>query len=372
MNDDNAVDDLQAVHVVRIRALASVFRVETSDAAVAERLAVEWSRCLVERPVPGEVRLPIDRGRAPMGSLTYTLASTITRRAIEAAVGRFVMFHACGLVDDAGRTAVLVAPSGTGKTTAAATLARENFGYLTDEAVAVSENGTLLPYPKPLSVVQDGGGKAQFGPDELGLSPSPAEPRLGALVLLNRVQGTDTEPDLERVPLIDGVLELLSQTSALPSLDRPLRRLLEVVDHCGGVYRLTYSEIAQAATSIRELLAGGSRSAESWASMDQSSDPVAVAATHVEGTALVRGEVSDAVQVGDETLALRGTVPVRLSGIGTTIWREAHSGSDLAHLIDTAVRENGPHPNAEELVREAVRAMIAAGLLREEAKRPSV
>lgn len=359
---ERALARVDALHVVRIRALESTFRLETADGEIAERLRVEWSRCLVDEPDPNETTLSVERRGRSRDGVTYALASDITRRAIEAQIGRRLMFHACGLVDDAGRTAVLVAPSGTGKTTAAATLARKDFGYLTDEAVVVDDDGRVTPYPKPLSIVKPEGGKAQAGPDELGLRPCPPEPRIRALVLLDRVREGAVEPRLEPVPLLEAMLELLPQTSALPSLERPIQRLCEAIDRCGGVYRLTYAQIDEVKALVRDLLEAPPRPAESWSALAVAA-AIQQAAVLDPTRAILRTTVRDAVRVGDEALLLRGVQPVRLSGIGLTIWREAHTSTGLPDLAEATVREHGPHPEAEALVRDAVRAMVESGVL---------
>lgn len=362
MTSESVTDPSALRHVVRIRALDTIFRVETDDIEVAERLRVQWSRCLVEHATHDETRLPIDSGRGTLDSLTYTLASTITRRAIEAEIGHCVMFHACGLVDDAGRTAALVAASGTGKTTAAATLARDQFAYLTDEAVVIRKGGAVLPYPKPLSVVKPTGGKAQFSPDELGLRSLAPKPRLRALVLLERLRDA-VEPRLEVVPLLDAILALLPQTSGLPSLDRPLQQLCETIDRCGGVYRLTYSEIGRAGNLLRDLLASELGAVEEWSSTSSNS----TLKTEVPAESLVggfrRSAVLDGVQVGNEALLLLGSLPVRLRGIGLTIWRESHPSADLTQLVEAAIREHGPHPAADANVDRAIKQMLDSGVL---------
>lgn len=50
-----------------------------------------------------------------------------------------------------GASLVYVAPGSTGKTTLSQLLG-QRFGYLTDETVGIADDGTIFPYPKPLSV----------------------------------------------------------------------------------------------------------------------------------------------------------------------------------------------------------------------------
>ncbi len=132
---------------------------------------------------------------------------------------------------------------------------------------------------------------------------------------------------------------------------------------------MSYSEIGRAGSVLADLLAAGAPAAERWSAIapasapDHDHDPAGPTLTG--GPSFVTGEVRDAVEVGEEVLLLRKTVPVRLSAIGATIWREAQRGADLAALVEAAVREHGPHPDAETLVEEAVGAMVAEGVLDE-------
>jgi len=69
----------------------------------------------------------------------------------------------------------------------------------------------------------------------------------------------------------------------------------------------------------------------------------------------------DAVQIENEALVLIGQTPMRLSGVGLTIWREASSGATLEQLRQAAVSAHGDHPDAGALVWEAVESMRQAG-----------
>ena len=102
------------------------------------------------------------------------LTARVTLEGIESQHGRLWMLHACGLADPAsGATVVLVAPSGTGKTTAARVLGR-TFGYVSDETVAIGPDGAVVAYPKPLSLLEGGvRPKRQRSPRELGLVDAP-------------------------------------------------------------------------------------------------------------------------------------------------------------------------------------------------------
>ena len=77
-----------------------------------------------------------------------------------------MMLHACGLADrETGRVVALVAASGTGRTTASTSRAK-TWGYVTDETVAIRDNVSVAPHPKPLSLKQ-----AIVGPPKTQVEP---------------------------------------------------------------------------------------------------------------------------------------------------------------------------------------------------------
>lgn len=90
--------------------------------------------------------------RRTPAELVAPLAWHVNRAVIDASVGRFHLMHASA-VTRAGVTVVLPADMESGKTTTAAGLLREGYGYVTDEAVAVDpETGAVHPFPKRLSL----------------------------------------------------------------------------------------------------------------------------------------------------------------------------------------------------------------------------
>lgn len=108
-------------------------------------LRERWARCLIEKV--GEARRISDFGSP------YEWTSRATVASLEARAGELLMFHAAGLSASDGRVVALVGPSGTGKSTAARTLCRDDFGYVTDETVAVDDAQRVLPFPKPIAVI---------------------------------------------------------------------------------------------------------------------------------------------------------------------------------------------------------------------------
>ena len=60
-------------------------------------------------------------------------------------------------------------------------------------------------------------------------------------------------PRLEPIGLIEAMGAVLPQTSALPSLDRPLDRLARVLATGHGPYRLVYRDIEDCVDLLTEL-----------------------------------------------------------------------------------------------------------------------
>jgi hypothetical protein len=178
----------------------------------------------------------------------------VTMRAIDHQAGRLVMLHAAGVADPAtGRTVALVAPSGVGKTTAARALCRR-LGYVTDETLAVREDGSIAVYPKPLSVLESPGNghKAQLSPDDLDLVPAPVACTIAGVVVLDR--DGSAEAWLESVPLLAALARLGSESSYLSRLPKPLHRQAGVVDRAGGLKVLHYADREQLPELVDDVL----------------------------------------------------------------------------------------------------------------------
>jgi hypothetical protein len=345
---------------LHLRVLATDAVVTALSPAALVPVAEDWSRCLTAPSDGQRVDLSED-GADPAASRTAPLTARLTRAGIAGLAGRSVLLHACGLSDEAGHTLVLVAPSGTGKSTAAAVLARERFGYVSDECVAIEPDGRVLPFPKPLSLALDAGiGEVQVGPDALGLRRCPDTLTLGAVVLLDRAPERESAR-LDRVALADALLALVPQTSALTDLQRPLVLLCATLDRVGGAWRLHYGEIEHAADHLAALLDPASPHPEPWHPVETGrGDDVAWA---LRDGRLRRRPVRDGVRVGAEVVLLVDDRPVRLSPIGATIWRACARPMTLAALVDVVLAEHGDHPDAEAWVHQAVDALVDARVL---------
>lgn len=260
-----AQDALREVHLTAL-GVPVIVRLTGDRASELHALVVEaWRACLRGRDadvagvsVTASLGAPADRGLGEIRGLGVDdvmeqLTSTITMRAIDQQAGSLVMLHAAGIADPiSGRTVVLVGPSEAGKTTAVRILARGR-AYVSDETVGVHEDGSIVPYPKPLSVRQHGG-RQQISPDELGLAHPPQSCHVARLVLLDRSVEHVGSPTAEVVSPLQALASLASETSYLARLERPLHRLAAVFNDGQGVLRLRYSEAADLDPVITDLL----------------------------------------------------------------------------------------------------------------------
>lgn len=282
------------------------------------------------------------------------------------------MFHAAGLSDPVThRTVALVAPSGTGKTTAVATLGQQ-FGYVTDETVIIDpQTLAITPFPKPLSVLGPSGQrpKALFSPDELGLLSTPMQPYLGAVVILARDPDHHDHPHLERLPLADALGHLLPQSSSLAALDRGLLDLARVLDQVGGCHILRYREIETVGPLLKNLLAAPPQAhTPNWAAVnlptsDESAQQPADSADLAQSV-IRRAPADDALLLPNHCLAvLSGTSFMLLQGLGPVIWETLVVPMPLDALVAQMVQQPHAPEDAEQVVRTAVDHLVERGVL---------
>ncbi|ROP43581.1 hypothetical protein [Rathayibacter sp. PhB185] len=357
------------------------FRVEfgpgLSDEDVA-RIRSSWRSCaaadsadarVISADVPHPGAVPTGGARVlshSVAQLEESLTSTLTLEAIGERRGDLLMLHACGVAADDGRVLAFVAASGTGKTTASRVLG-QRFGYVTDETVAVTPSGAVLPYPKPLSVKPTTGSapKAQLSPVDLGLRPVPEAPLvLAGIVLLERRDGVDA-PRLEQVEPTAAIDALVPQTSYLAARPRALSALIRTITSVGGAKRLVYSEAADVLDLVDGLLAAPAERAPAvW------QDVVALpleAEDAAAGGSLRRADVDDALALpSGELLVFRQNTVIRLAGIGPVLWRSAAGGADLPDLVAAVLAELGGPPegiDASAAVSAAVDELLGLGVM---------
>lgn len=335
---------------------------------------------VVRRTVEGRVEIDGMPYQLLDADLPYAVSRALTAASIHRRSGQCLMLHAAGVATDDGGTVALVAGSGTGKTTASWVLG-QRLGYVSDETVCVEHDLRVRAYPKPLSVVVDPEaprGKRESSPDELGLVRAPAALSLSCTVLLRRSPDV-LSPVLEPIALVDAMAEVLPQTSALPSLDRPLDRLAVALAAGHGPWRLTYRDVADCVDLVADLahrrFPDGPPHEVTWTwvpghdATDSREATAPEPASAVDArTTWTRSPFRDAVVSDGSALVMLDRVPVTLPGLAATVWLAAVDPVGLADLVGVATASHGPHPDAAEVVAGTVTSLVAQGLLRADAR----
>ena len=364
-----------------IEALGGIVEIELGGLPEDDAAAVREAWCdaladpgMVERAqrerggIPPVVR-PADAERTAMLS---ALSQRVTLAALEQRRGDLWMLHAAGLAGDDGRVVVLVGPSGRGKTTAVRTLAT-SFGYVSDESVAIDDEGRVWPYRKPLSVIEKHGApKAQRSPSALGLRALPdAALRVAAVVLLDRVPESAGLPTIETLDVGDALEDLVSQSSGLTSMPAPLRSIAALAAATGGIRRVTYHEAASLRSVVESLLAGSDAAADAVPEGRAAGEgDVSRLAARRGAAGYSRTAFVDALDLSspDRVAVLRsgrdgtGVLHV-LAGVAPALWRAADAAS-AADLTAAAVAAYGPPGgDAAALVEAAADELVETGLL---------
>lgn len=245
-----------------VEALGVVIPLDVEGAALAAAVAEAWQDChTTSSPDQPALTAAVD-GESPRADVSgidvaevlHRLSPAVTQKAIAARAGELVMLHAAALAHpDTGQTAVLVAPSGTGKTTAASTLGRR-LAYVTDETAGIDRAGTVVPYAKPLSIIRSGHVKDQISPTALGLLTAGRPCQVAALLIVSRDPGHGPVPTIAPLETVDALATLAPEASYLSRLDLPLQRLAHVVRSAGGAHRVTYSEARTLEPVVKGLL----------------------------------------------------------------------------------------------------------------------
>jgi hypothetical protein len=351
---------------LHVRAMGVNVEIAVPDQQTRDRLAHQWSRAVAVAPdQPAVARTTAQPGPADTeASRDYGLTTQVTMAALKATAGLRVNLHAGGVADERRRVLAVVAPSGTGKTTATLALA-QRLGYVSDETVSIAPDGTVAPHAKPLSVVLDPQrlrDKEQQSPDDLGLLPTPDEGRLARLVVLQR--GTGAKNGLTRLGTAEGMLQLIEQSSSLSQLPRPLHVLVSLVEECGGVWALAYDEITDHVDELVGLLAelphdeepqpGTTTGARLTWHPGENEVPLA---TGEDGSLLARLPWAEAVEVDDQLVVLTGSRAFLLADLTATVWLHLDRPRSVEELVHAAEERHGRHENAEEIVLAAVTAL---------------
>lgn len=220
--------------------------------ALGRRIERNWAMCRTgpdpgaDDVVPVRERIaavdritPPVRGRRREDAVTMYLTRAVTARAVSSSAARVLVLHAGALADPVtGATIGYAAIAGGGKTTLTRTLGPGR-AYISDEALAIAEDGRIHAYPKPLSPRRPDWDwvRTEVPPQECGLLPPPPQPWLAGLLLLQRIADGPPVLAVTTMERLDGVAALAGHAVGLPRLDRPLQRIANALDRVGGAHR---------------------------------------------------------------------------------------------------------------------------------------
>ncbi len=263
----NLRPEMDADTSVLIQALGVLVRIDAYSPELAAAVRTVWAGSLTEGRCRQSPDVVLDARRQQADSdgsiqaVVELLTQGVTVEAITRRAGELLMLHACAIADPAtGRAVILVGPSGMGKTTVARTLGLR-WGYVTDETVAIDAALNVWPYPKPLSLRQEGlAVKEQVAPAALGLAEIQRGVTAHAVLLLNR-RPEASGVLIEEIRTVPAIAMLAEHASFLALLDRPLTRLADLLHGAGGLRRVTYREAAELEPLVADLLAPGARRA---------------------------------------------------------------------------------------------------------------
>ncbi|MGP5599760.1 ATP-binding protein [Glutamicibacter arilaitensis] len=337
--------------LVGINALG--IKINVADLSEAEKsiFSDHWKSCISQPHDSPDVSIR----REPISWLTAYehLTQQVTRRAIEANLGKLMMFHAAGLqfanTDD---VIGFVAPSGTGKSTLTAALGK-HMVYVSDEVVAIDQSLSVFPLQKPVSLIgrNDESFKGHLGPEHLELLTNlSSTPRLSALVLLNRV--TDKQqPTLTQLPLEGAVLKLVPQMSGLGLLPEGLNKLCQLINRLGGVFELTYSDAADVRP---EYLAKTTSELRGSAPVAWKHIPKRQTSKSAHDFKVAQSSYFDAIEINGHVLVLdRGQVRM-LGELASSIWLLLPATNSKAELLETLETKFGGHENSERILNHVL------------------
>ena len=240
-----------------VSAVGAVIDIDVSrrDPSFQTRAYAAWSDALYAGDRPADATAS-DRPELDDDAALAMLSTDVTLRALEVREGDDLwMLHAAGLAADDGAVVVLSAPSGTGKTTAARHLS-QRYAYISDETVGIDASGDVIPYRKPLSVIEpEVRHKVQVALSSLdGGRPVPEGLRVAKVVVLHRSPDGPETPELEELDPVTALELLAPQSSYLGSARAPLHLIDAVLRATGGAVRLHYREVSTLDDTIAALL----------------------------------------------------------------------------------------------------------------------
>jgi hypothetical protein len=131
-----------------------------------------------------------------------------------------IFVHA-GVVAVGGQAIVIPGRSFSGKTTLVAALVDAGAEYYSDEFAVIDPDGLVHPYPRPLSLRQDGKPAIDTDVAELGGRAGSDAIRIGVVLVTRYQPNVAWEPAVRSAG--EGVLALMANT--VPALDRPSESL---------------------------------------------------------------------------------------------------------------------------------------------------
>ena len=154
-------------------------------------------------------------------------------------------------------------------------------------------------------------------------------------------------------------MEIVEQSSSLVHLEHPIRRLADVIDACGGVWALHYREFADRVDEVVGLLDGDAQ------------DPPAAPAPPVRRPRRRAGRGQwtrtpwkDAVEYDDELVVMVDDRVQVLGGLGVLLWLELDEPRTEAELVAAVTAAWGEHPEAAELVADALAVLAEQDVVR--------
>lgn len=300
------------------------------------------------------------------------LSTEVTLAALAHRKGELWMLHAAGLADERGHTIALVAPSGTGKTTAARALSRE-LAYVSDETVGVDPQGGVVAYRKPLSIIESASApKAQVSAATLsGVSWRPSALRLSKVAVLDRDPEGPERPEVTPLTLADALELLGPQTSYLCDLRGGLRVVAALLEATGGAVRIRYREAETLLPAVRELLDAEPPQLPLNPAPRTLREPRE--SSWEDGDRYYHAPVVDELALDDGRTALlrRGASGGELrvlDGVGPAIWQATAAGGrfDEIHAHVIAVHGEPEGVDTQAVLQEALAALVRDGDLAHE------